>query len=53
MSAHIDHFMYAVPDMDQGIAWAADLFGVEPVFGGHLLRNNCARSTTVAERQHG
>ena len=34
MSARIDHFMYAVPDMDRGIAWAADLFGVEPAYGG-------------------
>lgn len=34
MSATIDHFMYAVPSLDEGIAWANDLFGVEPAYGG-------------------
>lgn len=30
----IDHFMYAVADLDEGMAWAADVFGVAPAFGG-------------------
>lgn len=34
MSARIDHFMYAVSSLDDGIAWAADTFGVEPAYGG-------------------
>lgn len=34
MPARIDHFMYAVPSLDEGISWAADTFGVEPAYGG-------------------
>ena len=30
----IDHFMYAVADLDEGMAWAEDVFGVAPAFGG-------------------
>ena len=30
----LDHFMYAVADLDDGMAWADDAFGVAPVFGG-------------------
>ena len=30
----IDHFMYAVADLDEGMAWAEDVFGTAPVFGG-------------------
>lgn len=30
----LDHFMYAVADLDDGMAWAADAFGVAPAFGG-------------------
>ncbi len=30
----IDHFMYAVADLDDGLAWAEDAFGVAPAFGG-------------------
>ena len=30
----IDHFMYAVASLDEGMAWAEDAFGVAPVFGG-------------------
>lgn len=30
----IDHFMYAVADLDEGMAWAEDVFGVTPAFGG-------------------
>ena len=30
----IDHFMYAVASLDEGMAWAEDLFGVAPIAGG-------------------
>ena len=30
----IDHFMFAVADLDEGMAWAEDAFGVAPAFGG-------------------
>ncbi len=30
----IDHFMYAVADLDEGLAWAEDFFGVAPALGG-------------------
>ena len=30
----IDHFMYAVADLDEGMTWAEDAFGVAPAFGG-------------------
>ncbi len=30
----IDHFMYGVADLDEGMAWAASAFGTAPVFGG-------------------
>ena len=30
----VDHFMYAVASMDQGIAWAESVFGVRPIAGG-------------------
>lgn len=31
---NIDHFMYAVADLDEGMAWAEEVFGVAPAFGG-------------------
>ena len=34
MKTRIDHFMYAVPALDEGIEWAGDTFGVEPAYGG-------------------
>lgn len=34
MTARIDHFMYAVPSLDEGMDWAAELFGVAPAYGG-------------------
>lgn len=34
MASRIDHFMYAVASLDDGIQWAADTFGVEPAYGG-------------------
>ena len=30
----IDHFMYAVADLDEGMAWTEEVFGVAPAFGG-------------------
>lgn len=30
----IDHFMYAVADLDDGFAWAEEAFGVAPIAGG-------------------
>ena len=30
----IDHFMYAVADLDDGLAWAENVFGVAPALGG-------------------
>lgn len=30
----VDHFMYAVADLSDGVAWAEDVFGVSPVLGG-------------------
>ena len=34
MVGQIDHFMYAAPSLDDGIAWATDVFGVAPSYGG-------------------
>ena len=34
MGNRLDHFMYAVPSLDEGMAWAAETFGVEPAYGG-------------------
>ena len=34
MSIRIDHFMYGVPDLDQGVEWASDVFGIKPAYGG-------------------
>ena len=34
MKPSIDHFMYAVPNLDDGIKWAEETFGVPPKFGG-------------------
>ena len=30
----IDHFMYAVADFDEGMAWGEEVFGVAPALGG-------------------
>ena len=30
----LDHFMCAVADLDEGMAWATDVFGVAPIAGG-------------------
>ena len=32
--SRIDHFMYAVPSLDDGMAWAADTFDAAAVYGG-------------------
>ena len=34
MGTRIDHFMYAVASLDEGMTWAADTFGVQPAYGG-------------------
>jgi hypothetical protein len=34
VKTHVDHFMYAVPDLDDGIAWATAVFGAAPAYGG-------------------
>ncbi len=30
----VDHFMYAVPSLDEGIAWATETFDAAPAYGG-------------------
>ncbi len=37
MTTRIDHFMYAVASLDDGIEWAADAFGVAPAYGGEHI----------------
>ena len=37
MSTRIDHFMYAVASLDDGIEWAADTFGERPAYGGEHI----------------
>ena len=34
MAIRIDHFMYAVPSLDEGMLWAKDTFGIEAAYGG-------------------
>ena len=34
LTTRIDHFMYAVASLDEGIEWAADTFGVAAAYGG-------------------
>ena len=34
MDIRIDHFMYAVPSLDEGLIWASDTFGVDAAYGG-------------------
>ena len=34
MAIRIDHFMYAVPSLDEGLIWASDTFGVDAAYGG-------------------
>lgn len=34
MDTQIDHFMYAVASLDEGMQWAQDTFGVAAVYGG-------------------
>ena len=34
MAIRIDHFMYAVPSLDEGLIWANDTFGVDAAYGG-------------------
>ena len=37
MSTRIDHFMYAVASLDEGMEWAADTFGVKAAYGGEHI----------------
>lgn len=37
MQTRIDHFMYAVPSLDEGMQWATDTFGVAPAYGGEHI----------------
>lgn len=40
--AQIDHFMYAVPDLADGIAWATQTFDAAPAYGGaHVGLGTC------------
>jgi hypothetical protein len=42
MHTTIDHFMYAVASLDEGMQWAEDTFGVLPVYAGeHLGLGTC------------
>lgn len=34
MRTVVDHFMYAVPSLDEGVAWASDVFDATPAPGG-------------------
>ena len=34
MAIRIDHFMYAVPSLDEGMSWAENTFGTEAAYGG-------------------
>jgi len=34
LTTRIDHFMYAVASLDEGMEWAADTFGVPATYGG-------------------
>ncbi|MQG90930.1 MAG: VOC family protein [SAR202 cluster bacterium] len=34
MTIRMDHFMYAVPSLEDGILWSKDAFGIEPAYGG-------------------
>ncbi|MDP6377829.1 MAG: VOC family protein [Pseudomonadales bacterium] len=37
MVLRVDHFMYAVPSLDEGIEWAGDTFGIAPAYGGEHI----------------
>ena len=34
LTTRIDHFMYAVASLTEGMEWAADTFGVAAAYGG-------------------
>ena len=34
MAIRIDHFMYGVPSLDEGMSWAENTFGTEAAYGG-------------------
>ncbi len=37
MDTRIDHFMYATASLDEGMAWAQDVFGIQPAYSGEHL----------------
>ncbi len=37
MAIRVDHFMYAAPSLDDGMAWARDTFGIEAAYGGEHI----------------
>ena len=37
MAIRVDHFMYAVPSLELGMAWAKDTFGIEAAYGGEHI----------------
>ncbi|MEM7097732.1 MAG: VOC family protein [Pseudomonadota bacterium] len=37
MTTRIDHFMYAVASLDEGLEWAGDTFGIKPAYGGEHI----------------
>ena len=42
MATSIDHFMYGVPSIEQGMQWAEQSFGVAPLYGGeHVGMGTC------------
>jgi glyoxalase-like protein len=48
--ARIDHFMYAVPALDEGMVWAEQTFGVSPLFGGaHVGLGTCNALLSLGE----
>lgn len=50
MSCQIDHFMYAVPSLDEGMQWAQDTFGVAPAYGGeHIGMGTCNALLSLGE----
>ena len=34
MATRVDHFMYAVPSLEDGMSWASETFGIEAAHGG-------------------
>lgn len=48
--AAVDHFMYAVPALAEGMNWALDTFGVQPKYGGaHVGLGTCNALLSLGE----